>query len=316
MSEIAEYIASENYESLVHTVLGTEYTTKDRTDILKYIRRKNAFSRIATETLYKLRVSCGDLSDVTRYYEKSCDDTSRSLMTVEAQNQYRNLIAFCPASMIFDKAKDFFIKDIVFVKELCSIPFNSGLHPGIADFDLIQKIFCEINHVDDPFIKYNLLEYFVLCMIYNFSDHASKFHQIMQSNSDLEATYIGICYRIFDNRRHYIAQELKIAKDILQSYQGADVFSDEMKEIVYNKACHKPNDPDSIEIVKLILNSGFKKITAGFNHAVSIWNEELVKVILPYRPKLDKALTQTTSPAIKYLLTQAAEQRAKKKKVN
>lgn len=315
MGEIAEHIASENYEFLIHTVLGQDYTQKDRSDVLKYIKRKNVHSKISTETLNKLRVSCGDLTDVTRFYTFGIDNADIQTIS-KARSEYRTLLEFCPVEMIYEKAHDLFYKDLIFVDELCSISFNAGHHPGIANFATIQKIFGDIAIFDNDAIKSNIVEYSILCMVYNFSDEAEQFNVMAQKLPEIKDCYMELCARVFDRRRHYISQNHSIALNLLCAYQGFSVFSDEFKEIVYTKACNIPKNKKCLDIVAKILQTGFKKITAGFNSAVGYWDEEMVKVILPYKPKLDKALSTQTSPTIMNLLVQAAEQKKKKNKVN
>jgi len=312
MSHIKDYICTDDMSGLVSHVLNLDYTAKDRQDVFKYLKRNNKIDHISFNLLVRLSIASGDFSSIEKIYEY--EQNNKPYDKEIANAKYSALIDFCDDDQLYEKFPDLFYLDSSFLNLFQSLR-------GKVDSNFIQNVVDNCDNFLNQFTKNidnsNSKTFCNIFIDFAMRSDMESFDRFFQAcmKSSFISKHFGMCIstKIIHYTKSMSLNSLKI-NSAVKNLLPYKLLPEITIKSFFENSCRFADKPEALEAIELILKSGYKKITSGFNIAVSHWKYDAVKLMLPYKPRLETALTMQKTPEIHELLIKYVESLPKKPK--
>ena len=295
-SEISNFLEKENYAQLIELVIkSSEYTTKDRKDIFKYLKRVQAFSKVGKLLESQFLCTLGDRDAINNFVKNELKHLSNS-----DQSQIYNVLLECYS---YKELQDILPEELYEQRDFFS-KILDGFDSSSEEFQkfIISKVNVDKFNFELIINRKNLWKYLVP-MFDEAQKDSSKYLQLKQK---LAAKIGG----------HTNCRESEIIL-LSKYYSLSEIFNKDTLKF-YFTGIYRWGNPskEKCEIITQILKTGFRDgLTSLLTQAVRNNDMEMVKILLPYKPRLEKALELKVSEEMYYVLS-VANQAREKKKVN
>lgn len=299
LSAIADYMEKRDYESLVEQVLYPEFTKKDRLFVIKYLKRIKEFNKLHELSKIRLLIAAGnfdefDICSINNNYKYS---VYSSLFNICEES---DIIQNIPKKCFVDKE---FVSNMLHSNKIQSNSFVDWIweNAGLQDFIASDPNFhvYEVSN-STPCMVFKKLIYSNLYFIKKFFAFSKT---VPQGIGNFKKIIKQFFYESVNCNQDIIVYVSKIVN-------LKEIFTDRSLKFYFESSCLSSN----IAVVSAILQCGFSQITAGFNVAARLNNIDLVKLILPYKPRLDTASRMTgCNQEIRDAIDFSLQSRGKKK---
>lgn len=278
MNAVSTYIENKDYRSLISEIMSSDYNYNDRVSVYKYVKRVCSQEVLSGSELFvpflKLRIATKIfptvqeiewISESTAFVKNSFFSSMIDFCTLP------EIIQYVPTSMYKDeKLLNFFLNhEKSDSKEFVDYLFT------IFDFSQINETFFFNDKNND--IKLVIKSY-VVKNPYFFS---KLFYMLKNEETNNFVMKQLLRFYIFHSSRCTEKQFVAITK----CFDIKEIFSPVTIESYFMQACEN----NYLQMATIILKSGYKKITDGFTAAVSRGHDSIVELVLPYKPRLERA---------------------------
>lgn len=313
--QIAEYIERNQYEALVDMVLHGygDLTNKDKKDVYRYLARVNGLHSIDKKKLFHLRLACEDYSQLTalindKFYQWKHNEKTSCFQTILERMDYKKIEEILPDSFFLDRE---FFQTALQLWERFPEHFKSKF---TQVFDIHKVPYDE--RLNDIFCLY------LNTIIPHYPSELEPF--INQAKTNIE-TWSWLESKI---RQHlslpFRMTQFSTLAFFAQHFNLNQVIPERMKRYCFQNyySIDNSNEEDKLASIYHFMKTGYKKITTLFNQALVYRDIPLIKMMLPFKPRMVTALkfveklSDTSDDIVLKDLIVNAIQKSGKKKVS
>jgi hypothetical protein len=303
-TEISNLLDTGDYRQLIFSIMrNKEYDMKDRKDIYKYLKRIQAFNSMDRIDESQFLCTLGDKDIISTFLAEDF-----SLLTTGEQEQIFSILFEC---YDYKQMQEILPDEIYFCKDF----FNKILD-GFADTPDYFRSFV-ISKLDIHKMRLNAHGEAILLAIVKRKYLLHYFVKLFEDAKKIQETDNWLKNFLHANIGVHTNFKEEDLVFISKYYNLKDIFRQDVLKYYFNSV-YKWGKPSKqkLDLASSIVKTGFRGVTSVFTEAVKRNDIEMVKLLLPCKPRLDKAMACINSVQVGDLLNVASQERVKRKGKN